>query len=165
MNACSHFCQTLQYYHLWIYSAAVRSPILLSVLRFCFRFLTPSCPRICRDSPSCINAHVMIWWHYNFLRKVSRLKQEETTCFHVCIFQTLTHCLDQIFLTAASKQKLFCFVILLSLPVGQGGGGRRKCLLSLQYIFLEHMCKYRHSNICHRSNMQFVIILRQTIFL
>ena len=71
--------------------------------------------------------------------------EKETTCFHVCIFQTLTHSLDQIFLTAAPKQTLFCFVILLSLPGGQGGRRRRKCLLSLQYIFLEHVFNYRHS--------------------
>jgi len=46
-----------------LYSAAGLSPILLSVLKFCFRFLTPSCPRICHDSPSCI-MHTLIWWHY-----------------------------------------------------------------------------------------------------
>jgi len=34
-----------------LYSTAVISPILLSVLKFCFRFLTHSCPRICHDMP------------------------------------------------------------------------------------------------------------------
>jgi len=44
-----------------------------------------------------------------FLEKVSRLKQEEITCFHVCIFQT--------------KTILFCYSFEFVWWAGGGGGG------------------------------------------